>query len=198
MPGRGSSREPRSRGRAQSKNSAKNGAKSSAKNGAGGAKKDPKGGGPRIVVRNSAIHGRGVFARLPIAANETVVEYKGEIISEAEIDRRYPEDREGLNHTFVFGVEYDYNIDGGSHGNLARWINHSCAPNCDTYEENKRIYIRAIRRIRPDEELTYDYAIEAGEPLTAALKKRWPCWCGAVDCRGTVLVPTRKRKNSTG
>ena len=135
-----------------------------------------------------------MFARLPINEDDTVIEYKGEIISEAEIERRYPEDLDGLNHTFVFGVEHDYNIDGGSLGNAARWINHSCEPNCDTYEENKRIFIRAARRIRAGEELTYDYAIEAGEPLTKALKKRWPCWCGAKKCRGTVLIPSPKSK----
>jgi len=150
--------------------------------------------GPRIVVRSSGIHGRGVFARRALREDETVLEYRGEIISEAEIERRYPEDCEGLNHTFVFGVEHDYNIDGGSKGNAARWINHSCAPNCDTFEDNRRIFIRAARNIRPGEELTYDYAIEAGEPLTKALKARWPCWCGAKKCRGTVLVPTPKRK----
>ena len=120
-----------------------------------------------------------MFARRLIHEDETVCEYKGEIISEAEVARRYPEDMEGLNHTFVFGVGHDHNIDGGAKGNIARWINHSCAPNCDTYEKNKRIYVRAVRDIRPGEELFYDYAIEAGERLTKAVKARWPCWCGA-------------------
>lgn len=148
--------------------------------------------GPRIVVRRSGIHGRGVFARRLLREGETVCEYKGERISEAEIGRRYPEQRDGLNHTFVFGVEHDLNIDGGANGNIARWINHGCDANCDTYEKDQRIYVRAIRDIRPGEELSYDYAIEAGERLTKALKARWPCWCGAKKCRGTVLVPTPK------
>ena len=161
-----------------------------------GSKKAAGKPGPRYAVRRSGIHGKGVFALQPIPAGETIVEYKGEIISEAEIERRYPENRDGINHTFVFGVEHNYNIDGGSRGNAARWINHSCDPNCDTYEEERRIYIRAARRIREGEELTYDYAIEAGEPLTRALKACWPCWCGALQCRGTVLVPTRKRRQS--
>lgn len=150
--------------------------------------------GARFVVRRSGIHGRGVFARRLIREDETVVEYKGEIVSEREIERRYPENMSGINHTFIFGVEHDHNIDGGAMGNSARWINHSCDPNCDTFEENKRIFVRAIRDIRPGEELTYDYAIEAGEPLTRALKARWPCWCGAKRCRGTVLVPTPARR----
>jgi SET domain-containing protein len=146
--------------------------------------------GPGIVMRRSLIHGRGVFARRLIREDETVCEYKGEIISEAEVARRYPENMEGLNHTFVFGVAIDHNIDGGSRGNIARWINHSCEPNCDTYEKDKRMFVRAVRDIRPGEELNYDYAIEAGEKLTKAVKARWPCWCGSKKCRGTVLVPT--------
>ena len=154
-----------------------------------GEKKNP---GPRIDVRKSGIHGRGVYARRLIREDETVCEYKGEIISEAEVARRYPENMEGLNHTFIFGIEHDHNIDGGSTGNIARWINHSCEPNCDTYDKDKRMYIRAIRDIRPGEELTYDYCIEAGERITKAVKARWPCWCGTKKCRGTVLVPTPK------
>jgi SET domain-containing protein len=146
--------------------------------------------GPRMVMRRSGIHGRGVFAHRLIHENETVCEYKGEIISEAEVARRYPENMEGLNHTFIFGIEHDHNIDGGAKGNIARWINHSCDPNCDTFEKDKRMFIRAIRDIRPGEEISYDYWIEAGERITKAVKARWPCWCGAKKCRGTVLVPT--------
>lgn len=148
--------------------------------------------GPRIAVRRSGIHGRGVFARHALREDETVCEYTGEIISEAEVARRCPEDMRGLNHTFIFGVAHDHNIDGGARGDIARWINHSCDPNCDTYEKDKRIFIRAIRDIRPGEKLSYDYCIEAGERLTRAVKARWPCWCGAETCRGTVLVPTPK------
>jgi len=151
--------------------------------------------GPRIVVRRSGIHGRGVYARRPIREDQTVCEYKGERISEKEIERRYPEVMDGINHTFVFGIELDLNIDGGRNGNIARWINHSCDPNCDTYEKDQRIYIRAIRTILPGEELSYDYGIEAGERLTKAVKARWPCWCGARKCRETVLVPTPKPRS---
>jgi len=150
--------------------------------------------GPRIVVRKSGIHGRGVYARRRIREDETVCEYKGEIIGEAEVARRYPENMEGLNHTFIFGIEDEHNIDGGAKGNIARWINHSCDPNCDTFDKDKRMFIRAARDIRPGEELSYDYCIEAGERITKEVKSRWPCWCGALNCRGTVLVPTPKPK----
>ena len=148
---------------------------------------------PRIQARRSAIHGRGVFALEPIREGTTIIEYTGERITEAEIERRYPESREQMNHTFVFGIRHDVNIDGGVGGNASRFINHACEPNCDTYEKDERMFIRAARNIRAGEELTYDYAIEAGEPITPQLKACWPCWCGARTCRGTVLVRTVKR-----
>lgn len=157
--------------------------------------------GPRIEVRRSGIHGRGVFARRAIRQGETVCEYKGELITEAEIARRYPEDRKGVNHTFVFSVSRNRNIDGGSRGNIARFINHSCDPNCESFEKDKRIFIAALRDIRRGEELFYDYCIESDEPVTKALKALWPCWCGTKNCRGTVLLPpprmkTRKKKRT--
>jgi SET domain-containing protein len=158
----------------------------------------PRNTGPRIVVRKSGIHGRGVYATRLLREDETVCEYKGEIISEAEVARRYPENMEGLNHTFIFGIEHDHNIDGGSKGNIARWINHSCDPNCDTFDKDKRMFIRAIRDIRPGEELSYDYCIETNERITKEVKSRWPCWCGTKKCRGTVLIaepkPKKKKK----
>jgi SET domain-containing protein len=148
---------------------------------------------PRIQARRSAIHGRGVFALEAIREGTTIIEYTGERITEAEIDRRYPESREQMNHTFVFGIRHDVNIDGGVGGNASRFINHACDANCDTFEKDDRMFIRAARNIRAGEELTYDYAIEAGEPITPQLKACWPCWCGARTCRGTVLVRTVKR-----
>lgn len=81
--------------------------------------RDAPHGGPRIVVRRSGLHGKGVFARRAIRCGETIIEYKGERVDEAEIARRYPENRNGLNHTFVFGLSEDLNIDGGVQGNSA-------------------------------------------------------------------------------
>jgi SET domain-containing protein len=142
----------------------------------------------RLAVRRSPIHGRGVFALREIASGTRIIEYKGERISDAEAIRRYPESMHAENHTFIFEVAPDVNIDGGSGGNIARWINHSCEPNCETTEEDGRIFIEALRDIRAPEELTYDYNIEAGEAITPAVRRRWPCRCGGAKCRGTVLV----------
>ena len=125
-----------------------------------------------------------MFALQSIARGERIIEYTGERVDDAEIEVRYPEDMHALNHTFVFEVATDLNIDGGRNGNSSRWINHSCDPNCEAIDEEGRIFIVALRRIRPGEELNYDYNIDAGEPITPSVKRRWPCWCSASKCRG--------------
>jgi len=88
---------------------------------------------PRIVVRNSRIHGRGIYAARVLKEGERVIEYRGERISWKEADRRPPSDPNDPHHTFLFALDDGKHvIDGGSGGNVARWINHSCAPNCET------------------------------------------------------------------
>ena len=83
-------------------------------------------------------------------------------------------------------------IDAAQGGNSARWINHSCAPNCEAVEDDdQRIFIEAIRTIQPGEELGYDYNITLEERHTLREKRRWPCLCGARDCRGTLLGKKR-------
>ena len=82
-------------------------------------------------------------------------------------------------------------IDAAVDGNEARFINHSCDPNCDAVVEDMRIWIETIRDVEPGEELAYDYAYELEERHTPAAKKRYPCYCGAANCRGTILVKKR-------
>ena len=101
-------------------------------------------------------------------------------------------------HTFLFTLNEDWVIDGGLEGNDARWINHSCAPNCEAIlDENEddpkqsRVFIESIRAIKPGEELTYDYGITLAERHTPRLKKIWACRCGSKDCTGTMLKPKR-------
>jgi len=147
------------------------------------------GGGRRISVRRSNIHGRGVFALQKIRKGERVIEYTGERISHREADHRYPND--DSPHTMLFIVDKKLVIDATRTGNSARWINHSCRPNCESINDEKRIYIEAMRDIRAGEELTYDYNLILDERHTPALKRENPCSCGAKRCRGTLLGPKR-------
>lgn len=142
-------------------------------------------------VRSSKIHGKGVFATRRIPKGTRLIEYRGERISWEEADRRYDDDIQP-HHTFLFAVDDETVIDGGSRGNDARWINHSCDPNCEAVDEDGRIYIEAIRDIEPGEELTYDYSYILDEPHTAKVKARYPCHCGSPRCRGTILGNKRR------
>lgn len=141
----------------------------------------------RFVLRSSPIHGRGVFALLHIPKHTRVIEYKGERISHEEADERYGEEHENSTHTMLFAVNEEIVIDATRWGNSARWINHSCVPNCEVADEDSRIFIETRREVCPGEELTYDYNLQLGEPHTAAAKRAHPCYCGARRCRRTML-----------
>ena len=141
----------------------------------------------RIAVRSSPIHGRGVFALRKIPKGTRIIEYKGQLITDKEADRRYSRAHEHSPHTMLFSVDGGWVIDATRRGNSARWINHSCAPNCDIEEEDRRVFIEARREIRPGEELTYDYNLQIGEKHTKAAKREHACFCGSRGCRGTML-----------
>ncbi len=148
--------------------------------------------GKLYEVRRSAIHGRGVFALDTIRKGERIIEYKGKHVKWSWASKAYPDVVGEPTHTFLFELGEDMVIDANQNGNAARWINHSCSPNCEASEDDGRIFIEALRTIRPGEELGYDYNISLEERLTPAEKKRWPCYCGARKCRGTLLVPKRR------
>lgn len=141
----------------------------------------------RYVVRRSSIHGRGVFALASIRKGTRLMEYTGERISHEEADDRYGEEHEHSPHTMLFAVDDAVVIDATRYGSSARYINHSCRPNCEAIDEDGRIFIEALRNIRPGEELTYDYNLVLEERHTPALKRAHPCYCGAPRCRGTLL-----------
>jgi uncharacterized protein len=137
----------------------------------------------RIAVRESAVHGRGVYAAQFILEGTRIIEYTGQRIpwEAAPNDENDP-------HTFNFGLENGEVIDPEIGGNDARWINHSCNPNCEAIEEDNRIFIYALRDIESGEELFYDYAMEIDEPITKESKKKFACHCGSPNCRGTMLA----------
>ncbi|WP_219215014.1 SET domain-containing protein [Variovorax boronicumulans] len=145
--------------------------------------------GRRIQTRRSGVHGKGVFAVQDIAKGDTLIEYKGEVISWKEALRRHPHDPAQPNHTFYFHVDDKRVIDGKVDGNAAKWINHACDPNCEADEIEGRIFIKALRDIPAGEELNYDYGLIIDLPYTPELLAEFPCWCGSEACRGTLLTP---------
>ena len=124
---------------------------------------------PRIVRRRSHVHGHGVFAAEPIAKNARIIDYAGELVrndDECEArEERYLAD----GCIWVFRVNRAWSRDAAVGGNIARFINHSCTPNCRFEVIDKTIWIKALRPIRRGEELTYDYAIIG--------KRTIPCRC---------------------
>jgi len=136
----------------------------------------------RIEIRESGVHGHGVYAMQSIPKGTRIIEYTGQRVSwEAA-----PNDEDDP-HTFNFGLENGEVINPEIGGNDARWINHSCDPNCEAIEEDDRIFIDAMRDIQPGEELFYDYALEIDEPITEESKKKYACQCRSSKCRGTML-----------
>jgi SET domain-containing protein len=123
---------------------------------------------PRIVRRRSKLHGFGVFAAEPINKNKRIIDYDGELIDHKESlkrETRYLE--QGC--IWCFTVNRRWVRDANVGGNMARFINHSCRPNCYSQVVGRTIWIRAARNIRPGEELTYDYYTDG--------EKTIPCQC---------------------
>jgi SET domain-containing protein len=145
-------------------------------------------GGRRTKVRESGIHGKGVYAIRPIKAGDTVLEYKGEIITWKKAQRLHPHDPNQPNHTFYFHLDDGHVIDAKYRGNSARWINHSCEPNLEANQEGYRVFLTALRDIKVGEELSYDYGLMIDGRKTQKLKKEYACLCSAANCRGTMLA----------
>ena len=140
-----------------------------------------------IKVKKSGIHNRGVFARSHITKGTRIIEYVGEKVTKAEADRRAHRvfrDAQGnptKGAVYIFTLNKRYDIDGNVSYNPARYINHSCEPNCEAVIDRGHIWIEAIRDIEKDEELSYNYGYDWDE---------WedhPCRCGTDACVGFIL-----------
>lgn len=140
-------------------------------------------------IRPSRIQGLGAFAISIIRKGTRIIEYKGQRISPTEADRRYDDDASEHPHVLLFSVDKRTVIDAGVGGNEARFINHSCEPNCTAVTEKRHVYIEALRDIAPGEELLYDYNLTRSDDDAADLAQRYACHCGASTCRGTMLAP---------
>ncbi|KAJ1830658.1 Histone-lysine N-methyltransferase setd1b, partial [Coemansia sp. RSA 2708] len=136
----------------------------------------------RLRFSKSAIHDWGLFASEPIFRGEFVIEYIGERIRSQLADLREEQyEREGIGSSYLFRVDDEIVVDATKCGNVARFINHSCEPNCIARtilaDGTKRIVIYASQDIMVDEEVTYDYKFPPEEV-------KIPCLCGATNCRG--------------
>ena len=132
-----------------------------------------------VEVRESGIHGRGVFARRVIPEGTPIFEYVGERISKSESLRRCE-----ANNAYIFHLDDEYDLDGNVEWNPARLVNHSCAPNCEAAWEEGHILIRALRVVRAGEELTFNYGYDLLD------YREHPCRCGAPECVGFIIAET--------
>lgn len=142
----------------------------------------------RVEVSSSGVHGKGVYAVSPIKAGETVLEYKGEIITWRQALKRHPHDPGQPNHTFYFHLDDSHVIDAKPSAAPAKWINHSCEPNLEARQDGRRVFLDALRDIAPGEELFYDYSLMIEGRKTKKVKDEHACLCGSRKCRGTMLA----------
>jgi hypothetical protein len=147
-----------------------------------------------LRVRRSRLHGRGVFALRRIRKGTRVLEYLGDRVSHRQADQRYGHKGIEDNHTFLFIVDRSVVIDGGANGNDARFINHSCDPNCESLIEDRRVFIEAIRTIQPGDELSYDYQIGRDKEDPPNVDEIYACRCGKASCRGSMLWPPKRKR----
>lgn len=152
-----------------------------------------------VEFRKSGIHGMGGFAKVDIPEGTRVIEYVGEKITKKETDRRvekvyerFETDEENHGAVYIFTLNKKYDIDGDVPYNPARYINHSCDPNCETDIIKGRIWIISTRDIKQGEEILYNYGFDFDS------YEDHPCQCGAKRCIGYILIedewPRLKRK----
>jgi len=148
----------------------------------------------KIDVRKSKVHGSGVFAACDIKKGEKVIEYVGRIVTKDEAEDIADEQLEKSNGhkdcggVYIFELNKKYDIDGNVSWNPARFINHSCDPNCETEGDDERIWVIALKAIKKGEELSYDYCYDIDN---------WdehPCKCGAKSCVGYIVAEKLRGK----
>ena len=145
-----------------------------------------------FTIKNSGIHNKGVFASENIPKNTKIIGYVGKkitkAVSEKRADKNLERSKSNPSHgaVYIFELNKKYDIDGNVSYNLARFINHSCNPNCFTEVTKGHIWIKALKDIKKGEELSYDYGYSIED---------WqdhPCKCGSHNCAG-FIVDSRQR-----
>ncbi|MBW2994734.1 SET domain-containing protein-lysine N-methyltransferase [Candidatus Woesearchaeota archaeon] len=142
---------------------------------------------PLMIVKESGIHNRGAFAKTNIKKGISVVEYVGEKISKQETEKRQTSSLEAAKQdsckgsVYIFELNKEFDIDGDVSYNLAKYINHSCEPNCEIKYIDGRIWIVAKRNIKEGEEITYNYGFDLED------YQDYPCRCGSRNCAGYIV-----------
>ena len=131
-------------------------------------------------IKRSKIDNLGLYASKDIKEGKKILEYKGKIITrkEAEENPKYDNDKA----IYLFNLNKRYDLDGDFKFNTARLINHSCNPNCEVLDNNRQLWIFAMRDIRKDEELTYDYGFGFDKDY-----KQYVCKCRSKNCVGYIV-----------
>lgn len=130
-----------------------------------------------VIAQTSSIHGTGAFAKRAFASGERVLEYLGERIEKEESLRRCEQ-----GNRFIFYLDEQWNLDGSVEWNPARFLNHSCAPNCDAGLIDGHIWMVARHAIAAGEELTFNYSYDLTD------FREHPCHCGSVHCVGYIIA----------
>ncbi len=147
---------------------------------------------PYIIVRKSSIHNRGVFASCDIPKGTRVIEYVGEKISKKVAQDRVTSTIDNADENngavYIFELNKRQDIDGNVPYNTARYINHSCDPNCEAEIIRGRIWIIALRDIRTGEEISYNYGYDLDD------FEDHPCRCGSENCLGYIVAEEHWKK----
>tara|TARA_X000000950_G_scaffold289097_1_gene409754 strand:+ start:5870 stop:6358 length:489 start_codon:yes stop_codon:yes gene_type:complete len=140
-------------------------------------------------VKKSKVHGSGVFATRNIKKNTKIIEYIGEKVTKREGDKRSASrikrylNSENTGSVYIFELNKKYDIDGSFEYNKARYLNHSCSPNCEVDIINDEIWISSIKNIKSGSELTYDY----GYTFDVKDYRDHICRCGSKNCIGFII-----------
>ena len=132
---------------------------------------------PRVLFKPSPIHGTGGFAPVDLPGGTPVIEYLGRLISKRESLERCRAGNE-----YIFRLDEQADLDGKVEWNPARFLNHSCAPNCEAIVADERIWIVAARDVQLGEELTFNYGYDLED------YREYPCCCGAATCVGFIVA----------
>ncbi len=132
----------------------------------------------RVHIGPSRMHAEGLFTTIDITKGTKIIQYIGAKIAKEESDRRL-----AAGNVYIFGLNERYSLDGDTPKNTARYINHSCDPNCQTEQFGNTIWIVSSKDIQAGEELTYNYGYEVDDTPAD------PCHCGADNCCGYILGP---------